>query len=77
MLRPAWSRENETIDTFALRALGPTGEDFVGDPHSVFTAPVALELCAAVGNLLYLMDARKMRGRLVLPLPFALLRSSA
>ncbi len=70
MMRPAWSRENENIDTYALRAMGSRGEDIIGDPQSVFTVAVALELCAAAGNLLYLMDARKLRGRLVLPLPF-------
>ena len=77
VLRPAWSLENETIDTYALRALGPADEDMIADPQTVFTAPVALELCAAAGNLLYLMDARKMRGRLVLPLPFAMFFATA
>jgi hypothetical protein len=72
LLRPAWSADSRLVDTFALRALGPLGEDLVADPGAAFTPAVAADLMAAAEALLAEMDARKLRARLVLALPHTL-----
>jgi hypothetical protein len=74
-LRPSWSADTQVLDTFAIRAAGGVGEDLVSDPNLVFTGPVAAELVAAATRLLAELETRKLRARLVLPLPYALLSS--
>ncbi len=73
VLRPAWSAAINTVDTFALRAIGGAGEDLVCDPATVYTASVAAELCAVAGRLVGEMEKRQIRGRIVLPVSHAMM----
>ena len=76
VLRPAWSAAINTIDTFAMRAIGAAGEDLVCDPATVYTASVAAELCTAAARLVGEMDKRQLRGRIVLPVSHAVMTGS-
>lgn len=73
VLRPAWSAAINTVDTFALRAIGGAGEDLVYDPATIYTASVAAELCTVAGRLVGEMEKRQMRGRIVLPVSHAMM----
>ena len=75
-LRPAWSAAINTVDTFALRAIGAAGEDLVCDPATVYTASVAAELCAAAARFVGEMEKRQLRGCVVLPVSHAMMTGS-